>query len=113
VHLRGVHRGPLRGDVAHLSDSNDIADTVALVNGLPGSMTCPFTASCPVMMSETRYRVSFQTSDGIYLLRFDATNCFPQVTLFRNGIRTRPTLDPQGTGVADAQDSYLARGQTD
>ena len=98
-------RVPTRRTTLEVTDRAGIADLVAAVNRLPGSMTVPFVASCPAILVQTRYAVSFTTPRGTHRLSFDGGPCWPQARLFENGTRTRPTLEPGD--LASTLDRYL------
>lgn len=83
-----------------------VARLVHLVNDLPGAMTAPFVASCPVRMTDTSYTLVFATSEGTYVASLASSGCWPQVRLLRDGVVVGPPLEP-GSLFTRTVDAHL------
>lgn len=90
-----------------VTDPATMARLVALVNALPGVMTVPFVASCPMMLVQQGYQLTFTGPQGSYVARLTNPGCFPQVTLSHDGAAAGPRLDP-GQTFTKAVDRVLA-----
>jgi hypothetical protein len=84
---------------------------VALVNRLPGSMTVPFVASCPVRFPTHTVLLTFDGPSGRYALEGQDGLCWPQLTLSHGGTPVGPTLDPDRRFFG-AVDRFLREGAT-
>jgi hypothetical protein len=93
--------------VRRVTDSRDVADLVAMLDGLPGSMTTPFVASCPAMLDERSYSMTFTGPRGTYVASLPTASCWGQLTLARNGVDVGPSLDP-GQRFVRVADRFLS-----
>jgi hypothetical protein len=92
--------------VRTLTDPDVVARLVDLVNTLPGAMTSPFVASCPVSMTERSYSLTFTSPQGSFVASLPSVNCWPRITLQHDGAAFGPPLEP-GPLFTRTVDAYL------
>jgi hypothetical protein len=92
--------------VRTLTDPDAVARLVDLVNTVPGAMTSPFVASCPVSMTERSYSLTFTSPQGTYVASLPSSGCWPQVRLLRDGVVVGPPVEP-GSLFTRTVDAYL------
>jgi hypothetical protein len=112
VTIRRTARAPRPGARRHVAtrtvtDAAVVARLVTLVNALPGAMTTPFVASCPPVLVNRSYRLTFTAPQGSYVARLPTTSCWPDITLTHDGAKAGPPLDP-GTRFGRVVDRLLS-----
>lgn len=94
--------------VRTITDRPQIARLVTMVNRLPGAMTTEFVASCPAVLSERSYVMTFATPRGEYVATLPTTMCWPSLRLTHDGAEAGPALDP-GRRFTKVADRFLER----
>lgn len=103
----GPHARPHKS-VRRITRTTAVSRLVTMVNRLPGAMTAPFVASCPAIVTQVSYSMSFATPQGRYAAVLRSPGCWGQVMLRHDGVRAGPRLDPGRVFTAVA-DQYLRR----
>ena len=93
--------------VARVGKSHKVGGDLPNVLDPVSQYDVKFVASCPVAMTEKSYSLTFTTPHGSFVASLPSTNCWPRITLQRDGAAAGPPLEPDRR-FTRTLDRYLA-----